>query len=140
MSSALTRLEALTSSLHHELIHWAVDFAPQAYRDRIKNLMRVRTSGFSEPIVPLQQIHGVPYAPAVLGMRDGWADFKGDEYPGRVYAWETHSPNGAEIPSVFLEKLELHPSSLLDYINHYSHKSKSFAWREAFLESLSLFF
>ncbi len=130
-------LTGLRKTLWHEMTHWMHDHGPQAFRDRIRALFSARTDGFKEPLVTLKPWN----SPKIKGYEDDFTDRVGDSYAARVYPWEDASnPAGLEIVTRHLEKLALDPVVLASHWNFKSPKTGRFAWREAFLESLHIFF
>lgn len=124
--------------LFHELSHWLHLNGPAAYRAKIKDLMSRRTLGFTGPLQVLHAKSGQLYDSSTTGMRDEFSDRMGNEYAGRIYPFEDQTdPAGLEIPTRHIESLSFHPATLAEYLNHMS-ASGVFAWREAFLECISI--
>jgi hypothetical protein len=138
LSTSILKLPKLRVTLFHELIHWAHQYGPKAYRDRVTALVSRRTGGFKEQLLILYKSTGIPYPPSIKGMRDDWADHSGNEYAGRVYPKGT-AADAAEVPTVHLEKLVHSTDTLMSNLNHRSDRTGRYSWREAFLTSLDLF-
>jgi hypothetical protein len=138
LSTKIPDVASLRETLFHELVHWAHQYGPKAYRDRVTALVSQRTGNFNEPLLILYSASGHLYNPKIKGMRDDWADHSGDEYAGRVYPKGT-AADAAEVPTVHLEKLVQSTDTLMKNLNHRSDRTGRYSWREAFLTCLDLF-
>jgi hypothetical protein len=119
----------------HELLHWVHDHGGTEVTKKVQDLWDTRTAG--EPEVRL-----LPWnSSKIKGRKDKWLDADGDEYAGRIYAWEQDrygAAKGHEVLTRHLEKLA-DPATLAKHWNHASSDGV-FHWREAFLQLLDIFY
>lgn len=121
--------KSIRETIFHELTHWVHLHAPKTKQKALQRYFKRRIAG--EKVVALKGFSG-----SVHGYED---DFGKDNYAGALYPMDADDPVGYELPTVHLEKLAWSDAELLERLNN-KGASRTYAFRNAFKKSLSLYY